>query len=77
MTTLSILDRVCILGSRCLQIGRSWSAQGLPQVFVSMLRLTYYGLVLVYLMQSLSYMLCMKKCSMIFSLTSESGFYTG
>ena len=66
MTTLSILDRVCILGSRCLQIGRSWSAHGLTYVFVSILQLTYYGLVLVYFMQSLSYMLRMKKIQWFF-----------
>ena len=74
MVPLMILVRVCIwvLG----QPRGFWSAHGLPQVFLSGLWLSYYALVAVCLMQSMSCMQWMeRKGSMAFSLESKHDFY--
>ena len=62
MTTLFILVRVrmCIIG----QARGSWSVHGVPRVLLFGSWLRYCALVFVCLMQSLSYMLWMKICSM-------------
>ena len=68
MTPLFILVRVWIwvIG----EVGDSWSDHGLFELWLG-----YFALVFVSLMQLLSYMLWIKKCSMTFSLESEHGFY--
>ena len=63
------------LGSRFLQAGISYSAHGLPWVSLFGLRLNYYNLVFVCLIQWLIYILWMKKISKTFSLEGESGVY--
>ena len=66
MPAISILVKVCIFGSMYLQVGGSWSAHGLPCDWLSILWLSYYAFVFVWLMQLLSYMPWMKNYSMIF-----------
>ena len=50
---------------------RSWA----PLSFLFGLRLSYCAIFFVWLMQLVSYMLWMKKCSMTFLLEGKSGFY--
>ena len=60
MTTLFIFVRGCIWG-----VLDFYKLQALSALMGS---LDFCSLVFVFLMESLSYMLCVKKCSMTFSL---------